>query len=157
MGGIDLDPFSCSAAQKRIAARIHYTKAQNGLLKPWKGRCWFQPPYTLEIIEQAAEKLLMSLAGVDAAHDVTDCVGLTNQSEAHWWHALARKATAICQTEGRINFDQPDGKGGTRETKNNRFAQTFFYFGSRLDRFEERFEKRGTIFTPRLRRSMEAT
>lgn len=157
LGGIDLDPFSCPVAQKRIGARIHYTKTQNGLLKPWKGRTWFQPPYTLEIIEQAVAKLLLALAQTDASHDVDDCIALTNQSEAAWWHKLARRSTAIVNTEGRINFDQPDGKGGTRPTKNNRFAQTFFYFGSRLDRFEERFEKHGTVFTPRPRRIVEAT
>lgn len=160
MGGIDLDPFSNPIAQKWVAAKTHYTKAQNGLVRPWKGRCWFNPPFTVEVLEPAVAKLLVALAGKDAAHDVTDCVGVTNQSDAAWWHRLARKATAICQVgglpedeeAGRVNFRQPDGRGGYRETRGNRFAQTFWYFGSRLNLFEERFEKRGTIFTPRPRR-----
>lgn len=167
LGEIDLDPFSCAAAQARVLAKRHYTKDQNAITRPWKGRVFFQPPYSKDWIDQAVDKLLRALKGGDAYHDVTDCVGLTNKSEAAWWHKLARKATAICETggleedgedaRGRINFDQPDGKGGIRKTKSNRFAQTFFYFGSRLDRFEERFEKRGTIFTPRPRRLVEAT
>lgn len=167
MGGIDLDPFSNPIAQRWIAARVHYTKDPKnplggGLLKPWKGRCWFNPPFTVAVLELAVAKLLLALEGGDASHDVTDCVGVTNQSDAVWWHRLARRATAICQVgglpedeeAGRVDFRQPDGKGGYRETRGNRFAQTFWYFGSRIDLFEERFEKRGTILTPRARKGV---
>jgi hypothetical protein len=36
MGGIDLDPASCEAAQRTLQAGKYYTIEQNGLLEPWE-------------------------------------------------------------------------------------------------------------------------
>lgn len=44
MGGIDLDP--CADPQRRVPAGQHFTKAEDGLEQPWKGRIYLNPPYS---------------------------------------------------------------------------------------------------------------
>ncbi len=44
MGGIDLDPASCSEANRTIRARCYYTKESDGLTHPWFGNVFLNPP-----------------------------------------------------------------------------------------------------------------
>jgi hypothetical protein len=44
-GEFDLDPANCVKANERVRARIYFTRADNGLSKPWHGRIWCNPPY----------------------------------------------------------------------------------------------------------------
>ena len=44
-GDIDLDPASCSTANKVVQAKQIYTKDNNGLDKDWNGVVWMNHPY----------------------------------------------------------------------------------------------------------------
>jgi hypothetical protein len=46
MGGIDLDPASCTYANREtVRARAFYGYRDNGLLQDWYGRVWLNPPF----------------------------------------------------------------------------------------------------------------
>lgn len=65
LGKFDLDPC---APMKRLwpTAKHHYTEKENGLIKPWFGRVWCNPPYsegkiwTNKFLDHANGLILMS-------------------------------------------------------------------------------------------------
>ncbi|KAF0249162.1 MAG: hypothetical protein FD167_1433, partial [bacterium] len=42
---IDLDPASCKLANRTIKAKKIFTLADDGLVQPWNGRIFLNPPY----------------------------------------------------------------------------------------------------------------
>ena len=49
LGTIDLDPCSNAEGKPNVPARKHYTAADDGLSKQWRGRVYMNPPYGDEI------------------------------------------------------------------------------------------------------------
>ena len=45
LGPFDLDPCACMEPRPWPTAATHYTRADNGLLRPWFGRVFCNPPY----------------------------------------------------------------------------------------------------------------
>ena len=45
MGAIDLDPASNSHEIPNVPAARHYTVQDNGLVQPWEGRVFLNPPF----------------------------------------------------------------------------------------------------------------
>ena len=45
MGAIDLDPASNSREIPNVPAARHYTAQDNGLIQPWEGRVFLNPPF----------------------------------------------------------------------------------------------------------------
>jgi DNA N-6-adenine-methyltransferase Dam len=53
LGEFDLDPCS-PVVRPWPTAKTHYTKEDNGLVLPWFGRVWLNPPYGREIVHWMA-------------------------------------------------------------------------------------------------------
>ena len=53
LGAFDLDPCAPQVRPWDTAAR-HYTVMDNGLVQPWEGRVWCNPPYGLEAAQWLA-------------------------------------------------------------------------------------------------------
>lgn len=99
----DLDPAAPPGGVPWIPARTHYTRADDGLSRPWRGRVWLNPPYG-----RATAAWLERLA------DHGDGVALVfARSDTAWFQALAPKATAICFVAGRLKFVPGDGREGS--------------------------------------------
>lgn len=123
MGGIDLDPASCLEAQKVVQATRYYTREDDGLMQPWSGKVWLNPPYATALIESF---LLGRLIPALEANEVGQAVVLTNNcTETGWCQTLMAHAWALCFPKGRIHFWGPLERGNSP-----RQGQMFFYFQS---------------------------
>jgi ParB family chromosome partitioning protein len=137
LDAIDLDPASCAAAQERVQATTFYSKQDNALVQPWKGRVWLNPPYSQPAIQRFVEKLVDELK----TGNVTAAILLTNNgTDTDWWHTAAAAAQAVCFTRGRIKFESPASESTTPLQ-----GQTFLYFGPEPERFREVFQQFGIV------------
>jgi hypothetical protein len=137
MGGIDLDPASNALAQKTVGAGEWHDESENGLLQEWSGAVFLNPPYAFPTIGHFIDKLCVEVE----AGNVSQAILLTNNNtDTKWWHRAARLASAVCFTEGRINFYKADGSV-TQPTN----GQTFFYFGADPASFDKAFSDFGLI------------
>ena len=141
MGGIDLDPASCEAAQANVKAKRFYTAEDNGLSRPWKGRVWLNPPYSRDLIGAFVDRLV---AEVEAGR-VTEALLLThNNSDTRWFQAAGAKCAALALPSGRINFWGPKGGVAAPQEKSGATqGQALFYFGPQRDRFVQVFRPLG--------------
>jgi phage N-6-adenine-methyltransferase len=122
LGTIDLDPASSEVAQHHVCAETYYTKAEDGLSKPWAGSVWLNPPYSQPLISQFTERLVAEYT----AGNVPQTIMLThNYTDTAWFHGAEKAATLICFTRGRINFLDEEGE----EYKPTQ-GQAFFYYAT---------------------------
>lgn len=96
----DLDPASPGPDKCCVPAKQHYT--ESGLLRPWHGRVWLNPPYGDET-EAWLQKLAQHGNGIALVFARTDTL---------WFHTIAVHADAVCFLVGRIAFI--DGKTGRK-------------------------------------------
>lgn len=99
LGPFDLDPCAAVGQPWPTAAR-HYTIEDNGLLMPWAGRVWCNPPYGL-----AAAKWLARCADHGNAIALIFARTETKMFFDHVWG----KADALLFLEGRLHFHHVDG------------------------------------------------
>jgi len=94
----DLDP--CSPGKQIVSwipAGVHYTIKDNGLMLPWFGNVFMNPPYG-----QDTPKWFKRLA----KHD--NGIGLVfARTDTQWFHDYVPLANAICFIKGRVQFVKP--------------------------------------------------
>ena len=99
---IDLDP--CSNEQKTVGAKIHYTKEDNGLLLPWCGNVFINPPYGREI-GKWVDKFLYEL---DIGNIKNAILLVPVKTDTRWWYKLSEGLACWCAVSGRVKFQSPD-------------------------------------------------
>jgi len=95
----DLDP--CSPGKDIVPwvpADIHYTVENNGLLLPWIGNVFMNPPYGSDT-PKWFKRLAEHGTGIGLVFARTD---------TQWFHTHAVKADAICFIKGRVQFVRAD-------------------------------------------------
>lgn len=132
MGGIDLDPMSCEAANQTIRAAKFYSKQDDGLAKPWTGRVWLNPAFSLA--NEAVSKLIQS----HLSNEVTEAILLIKAAPDTARHQLLA-ALPFCEWRGRIKF-VADGNSQVAP-----FAVLIFYLGNNFPKFKEVFGRFGNI------------
>jgi ParB family transcriptional regulator, chromosome partitioning protein len=144
MGSIDIDPASCAMANKIVEASIFYDESNDGLIRPWHGNVWLNPPYAAKSMRAFVDKLLTELE----AKRVRQAILLThNNIDTSWQHKAGRRCVAMCATKGRIRFYDERGKANSPT-----HGHIFLYFSSsrrpRYGRFKLEFSKWGLIWRP---------
>lgn len=105
LGEFDLDP--CAPINRPWdMAKEHYTREHNGLLKPWHGRVWCNPPYGKETFRWLDRLSEHHGGGVALIFARTETKG--------FHRTVWEKAQSLFFFEGRLRFHTVDGKqGGT--------------------------------------------
>ena len=100
LGSFDLDPCAAVSQPWPCAAKS-YTIRENGLLQPWHGRVWCNPPYG-----EAARAFMERMA----AHAGGGLALVFARTDTRWFHAsILRSACAMLFWLGRIRFCREDG------------------------------------------------
>ena len=116
-GPYDLDP--CAPEVQPFATAVTtFTRRDNGLLKPWHGRVWLNPPYTPAEIKRWLARM--------AAHGNGTALIFARTDTEAFHRYVFEHATALLFMRGRINFLQLDGKPALRRdgTEQNAGAPT---------------------------------
>lgn len=113
----DLDPCAPVVRPWDTAAR-HYTVMDNGLVQPWEGRVWCNPPYGLE-----AAKWLARCADHGNAMALIFARTETRMFFDHVWP----KASAVLFLEGRLYFHHVCGR---RASANSGAPSVLVAYGS---------------------------
>lgn len=88
----DLDV--CAIAEN-TKCNSFYTPEQDGLIQPWYGKCWCNPPYGRQIakwVKKAAES------------DCTVVMLLPARTDTKWFHDYIYKRVEIRFLKGRLKF-----------------------------------------------------
>lgn len=134
MGGIDLDPASCEAANEVVRAERIFTIANDGLAEDWRGRVFMNPPYG-----NAVGSFVSKLVESHAAGYVHQAVLLTAaRLETRWFAPLFDHV--LCFPSRRVRFWQPG-----REVVSPPFTPAFVYLGPDTDRFIAEFSTFGPV------------
>lgn len=99
LGPFDLDPCAPSHRPWDMAAR-HFTLEEDGLLQPWEGRVWLNPPYGGDTWEWLA-RLRQHGDGIALVFARTETEGF----HEHAWLC----ADAMHFFRGRLHFHHLDG------------------------------------------------
>ncbi len=143
LGGIDLDPASCSEAQAIVQAEAYCTIAEDGFSQPWMGRVWLNPPYGTEGEGAAgwARKLVREyeVGQIDAAILLVKAALGYNWFEELWY------AYPTCLLRERVSFISPVDGTDRGPAKH---ATALIYFGDDVDRFCATFRPIGRVILP---------
>lgn len=107
----DLDPAS-SLTDGPIPARVRYTKTENGLIQPWFGLVWLNPPYGRQILRWI-QKAVNEIQNGGAEQII---LLLPARTDTQWWRELMDAGGQPEFLQGRLRFLQQDGRIGDAST-----------------------------------------
>jgi hypothetical protein len=144
MGCIDTDPASSILANTIVGAKTYYTpeRGENGLILPWTGKVFLNPPYGRTSGKSSQETWTAELVARDERGWIEEAILLVNAATGTLWFQPLWHYP-ICFVKGRIKFWTPTGVG-VQPTHDSIFA----YIGPNALRFAQVFRQFGEIKLP---------
>lgn len=113
----DLDP--CAPPDQPFPTALRrFTEGEDGLLLPWDGRVWLNPPYSTQKLAGFMGRMVDHGRGVALLPAATDT--------RLFFEAVWNRATACLFVKGRIFFLEPDG----RMSRNSAGASVLVAYGA---------------------------
>jgi hypothetical protein len=107
LGTFDLDPCGCPAMPWRTAMTTYFLPDHDGLMDPWFGRVFCNPPYGPNVGDWARRM---------AEHGNGIMLIFARTETATWQKDILPFADATLLPEGRIHFYLPSGERGKSGT-----------------------------------------
>lgn len=102
LGPFDLDPCAAPEPRPWATAAHHITLPEDGLMAPWDGLVWCNPPYGRQVGAWMS-RMAMHDNGIALVFARTD---------TEWFQKSADFASGILFLKGRLQFCTPDGVSG---------------------------------------------
>jgi len=99
LGPFDMDPCAAIVRPWDCAA-VNITEKENGLIRPWRGFVYLNPPYDRYVVALWISRLAEHGHGIALLHA---------RCEAAWFEPIWQHAAAILFLADRIHFHRPDG------------------------------------------------
>ena len=136
MGGIDLDPASSYAANKRVKSEVIFTEKEDGLSMTWFGNVWMNHPFSRKGNADWIKKLMQAYALGHAKQACCICFASTSEK---WFQPLFDYP--MCFLSPRTNYLRPDGTVYRGAPK----GSVVTYLGPDLESFRKNFSPLGKI------------
>jgi len=132
MGRVDIDPCSNSKDNPSVPAGIHFTQEDNGLIQPWEGKVYMNPPYGREIGDWTSYLKEQYEFG-----RITEAIALVpSRTDTEWFRELSEYPR--CFIWGRLKFSGFDNAAP--------FPSMAVYFGRDIDKFISVFKDIGDVY-----------
>jgi DNA N-6-adenine-methyltransferase (Dam) len=106
-GPFDLDPCGCPSMPWRIATTTYFLPDHDGLVEPWHGRTFCNPPYGPNVGDWARRM---------AAHGNGIMLIFLRTDTTAWQRDILLFADAVLLLDGRVRFYRPSGERGKSGT-----------------------------------------
>lgn len=144
LGGIDLDPASCEAAQAIVGAQTFFTTADDGLSQAWVGRVFCNPPSPPR---PWGEWLAAGVACGLVTRAIFVGYSIETLSQSQGWRGWRLgepgAPSIVCVPAKRPRYLRPDGTPGASPAH----ASAIFGFGPVAD-FAVAFAPLGACYWP---------
>ncbi len=158
LGEIDLDPASCEAANQVVKAARFYCAADDGLVQPWGGRVFVNPPGGRTGNESNQKRWWFKLARewlegrVQAAIFVSFSIELLQTTQCKAPAGLSIPLDfPICYPASRVDYETViDGMRKAEGSPTH--ASAVIYLGDDRERFASLFGSLGRVVIPAERR-----
>lgn len=134
MGGIDLDPASSEAANKRVSALQIFTETDDGLSKEWFGRVWMNHPFSREGNRLWINKMVEEF---ESGRTIKACCITFAATSEKWFQPLLKRPQ--CFLSPRTNYHLPDGSLKRGVTK----GSVVTFFGIDMETIQRTFSHLG--------------
>lgn len=95
LGVFDLDPCVSRYQEQMLATKNYRWPEQDGLILPWEGRVWCNPPYDRQSIPKWAKRFALHANGI---------MLVPARVHTRWFQLVLHSADAILIPEGRILY-----------------------------------------------------
>jgi hypothetical protein len=137
-GMIDLDPCSNSKSEPNTPSRLQYTIEDDGLVQPWFGNVFVNPPYGGDLKHWSVKAKNEYLSG-----NCTQILFLApSRTETGWYRELIQFDRL--NFARRLKFQNPKNEGNSAP-----FPSVMFYLGKKHQAFEDCFSMSGEVIPPK--------